>query len=382
MFLIKDKVFSKNDIFYPKTEWIKHYVLSAHVIGYFGNVLVHGVVPKTAEGDFTKPFQGMFLFQKSDLSDLYKITNDPILLSEMGLFAEGVGEIVQAYSWAVRAFDLARKNGKDDILLMVSTMCLEYSLVNGKYDEAFESHLLFAALSTHLKGQPPEKYDNFKNSSIAEVLKEKPSEDWNHAEDTAVDTAIIPMFMHVLLLNLTNSDTAKQQQEKYLKLIFNYIQEASDKELWNQLYYICDGVLNRKITKQSIIDFGNSHSKTRRTLHAISLFGLIFYKHKDVTAMNDLLNIYPHFANTYERFSAIRKYICIPFLKVVSENILTNNFVGSKDEIKEKLIELKGLDPSADNCYQLCLQTVVNTFEEDTKMEDNRRRWLYNFEKI
>jgi hypothetical protein len=382
LFLVKEKVFLKNDLFYPKEDWIRYYVLSAHVVGYYGNVLVHNVVPKTADGDFFKPFQGMFLFQKSDVSDLYKITNDPILLSEMALFAEGVNEINEAYLWAVRAFDLARKNGKDDVLLMVSTMCLEYSLVNGKYDEAFESHLLFAAISTHLKGKPDEKYEGFKDSSISEVIKDKPSEEWNRAEDTTIDTAIIPMFMDVLLVTLTNSETAKQQQEKFLKLIDNYIQEASDKELWQQLYYICEGTLNKKLTKQGIIDFGNSHSKTRRTLHAISLIALIFYKHKEVTVMNDLLNIYPHFAKTFERFSAIRKFISIPFLKVVCEHALTNNFVGTKDEFKTKISEMRATDASNENCYQLCLQIAVNTFEEDVKIEDDRKRWLYNFEKI
>ncbi|MBS1634303.1 MAG: hypothetical protein JST26_00175 [Bacteroidetes bacterium] len=382
LFSVKEKVFAKDDVFYPKTEWIKYYVLSAHVVGYYSNVLAHGVVPKTGGEDFTKPFQGMFLFQKSDLSDLYKITNDPILLSEMALFAEGVDEITQAYSWAVRAFDLARKNGKDDILLMVSTMCLEYSLVNGKYDEAFESHLLFAALSTHLKGDSPQKYEGFKNSSIAEVLKEKPSEDWNRAEDTTVDTAIIPMFMDVLLHKISNTENANQLQEKFLKLLYNYIEDASDKELWHLLYFICDGVLKRKLSRQEIIDFGNSHSKTRRTLHAVSLLGLIFYKHKEVSAMNDLLNIYPHFANTFDRFGAIKKYICLPFLKAVCESILKNNFVGSKDEINEKLKQLKEIPASADNNYQLCLQIVVAAFEDDVKIQDDRKRWLIHFEVI
>lgn len=382
LFSIKEKVFAKDDIFYPKEDWIRYYVLSAHVVGYYGNVLVHNTIPRTADGEFFKPFQGMFLFGRNDVSDLYKITNDPILLSEMALFAEGVGEITQAYTWAVKAFDLARKNGKDDVFLMVSTMCLEYSLVNGKYEEAFESHLLFAALSTHLSGSGAEKYKDFKDSSIAEVIKEKPSEAWNSAEDTTVDTAVIPMLMHVLLLKLKGSQNAKQQEDRFLKLIYDYLQQASDKELWEQLYYICDGILNRKITSQDIIDFGNSYSASRRTLHAVSLLGLISYKSKDVKALNDLLNIFPHFANTFERFSAIRKYICVPFLKIVCESVLKNNFVGDKDEITAKLIELRELGPTTPNCYQLCLQIVVSTFEDEVKMGSDRKRWLYEFERI
>ena len=383
LFSSKGKIFAETNRFYPKEDWIRMYVLLGHTLGYIGNLLVHNKIPQTHGGDFTKPFQGVFSFNKNNLSDLYKITNDPILMSQMALFAEGVNHIEKAYMWSLKAFDLARKNGKDDVFLMVSALCCQYSLVNEKYDEAFESNLLFAAVSSHLKGESPEKFVRMENTTISEVIKSKPSDEWNSAEDTTVSTTVIPMLMQVLSSKLTTDLAADDKQSKFLHTLKDYEVDSSDKELWQDLHLLCSVILNRTISAQELINKSNEYSENgRRTLQLICILGLIYFDNKDVKVLKEIINIYPHFANTFEGFITTKKYIIVPFLKVICDKVLSNNFVGDKKEYQTLLKQMNEIEAFNENCYQYILQPIVACFQDDVEIEESRRRWLYEYTKI
>ena len=190
-----------------------------------------------------KPYVGFFSFNTKDLSDLYKEENLPFLLAITATLADAAGEPSKAYSWTLKAFDLARKNGNQKIFLMISGLCAQYSVINFKVKEALESYLLFSAVSTHLRTETGNRHTDLDRVKIEELIIGKPSEKWDAAEDITISYAITPLFI-IVLNSFTEDKYDKQEQaDELLNSIREYSIEASNKQLWETAYSLIDSII-------------------------------------------------------------------------------------------------------------------------------------------
>ena len=363
--------------------WIRLFSWTGHALGYISASVSSERVPQFARdgGEYVKPYQGLLSFNTKDLSDLYKPKNDPIIMVHLAIFSDGVNNIQKAYYWSLRAFDLSRKTGDQQIFLMISGVCSQYSLINFKIEEAFESYLLFSAVTSHLKGDAKERHASLSEIKLADIFTNKPSENWNTAEDTTVSFAIIPLFIMVLNAQLDNWENKNDHSKNFRYTIENYIQDASDKNLWELVLELSDRILEKNITERELIDRSNTFSsQERKNLQIICILGVIYSTKDHANLLKQIINIFPYLTKILGTYRSVIKFVIIPFIKNRSLHVLKETFVGSKNDLERIANEIENVDLLDKNAIQKMLQPVVEELE--IKIIDNRKSWLYDYEEI
>ncbi|WP_159478961.1 hypothetical protein [Chryseobacterium sp. 18068] len=372
---IKEKSFNK--------EWIRIFSWTGHTLGYISAEVSKDKVPTYVSdgGDYIKPYLGIYMFNTKDLSDLYLPTKDAIITANMSVFADGVNDIYKAYSWSLKAFDIARNSGDEQTFLMISAICGQYSTINFKLEESLEASLLFSALTSHLSGTPAEKISELERIDLKDLLHEKPSEKWNIAEENTVLITIIPLFIIVLTNYLENRNNKEESFYAFQKLISNYIKDASDKHLWNDLLSVVTSIIEKKISKNELIQKANQYGdEDKKNFQIICLLGHIFYSRNEENAIIQLINAFPYLTKTYKQTNSLIKFILVPFVKLIAIDLLKASFVGSRTDLEKILNQIESFNISTQNPIQKILQPVVDEF--DIKISDDRKLWLYNFKEI
>ena len=376
LFDLKETQFDKN--------WIRLFSWVGHSLGYIAPAVSRQDVPeKVADGgDYVKPYQGIFSFNTKDLSDLYDPAKDSIIYAHLAMFSEGIDDISKAYEWSLKAFDLARRIGDQQLLLMISSVCSQYALINFKVEEAFESYLLFSAVSSHLTGTPQELHQELERVDIKTIYDLKPSESWNSAEDTAVTFVCIPLFIIVLKVYSTDVNDKDQYDLTFFKTLRDYKENASDPELWNQLIVIGQNIVNKKVTVQELIDLGNEFGKQeRKNLQIICLLGVIYLSKNGTDTITQIVNIFPYLTKIYGNTTkSVVKFILAPFVKERAIDALKEEFVGSRDSLDSILKRIENSAASVENSIQLILQPVVEELE--LEIIENRKPWLYEYKQL
>lgn len=375
-----------NRLFKSKNEhfnefWIRLFSWSSHAIGYISSAVGKEDVPKFVHdgSDYRKPYQGILTYNTKDLSDLYDIKKEPLTMALMASFADGVDDINKAYTWSLKAFDLARKVESNDVLLMVSTLCSQYSLVNFKVEETLEANLMFSAINTHIQGEGKEKFDQIKNIDIEELIKEKPSEKWDIAENLTITFAVIPLFIKLLNTFLNEDIDKTEKRISFIEGIEGYQNVASDSNLWIEVLNVTQEILQNKLSKRDLIaqanDYGNRDLKN---LQIISQLGVIYLTKNNI--VQQIINIFPYLIKIYKTHTSIRKNILFPFVLERSINAVKNEYVGSKQELSEIIKSIKEIDHKDRNSIQMVLQIVVN--ELDITLPKDRKNWVFEFTDI
>lgn len=365
------------------TNWIRLFSWTGHSLGYIARSVAKDRVPEKVSdgGDYTIPYQGIFTFNTKDLSDIYFAKKNPIIFANLAIFAEGINNIEKAYSWSLKAFDLARRNGDDEIILMISSVCGQYSLINFKPTEAFETSLLFSAVASHLRGTPLEKQTSLKEMNISNLLSEKPSLEWNGAESTTVTFTIIPLFMMVLTAKLDNTMDYQKKSTEFIEMLQNYISDASDVELWESVLRISNQIINNTISVNELITMANSYDDNEnKNLKLLCLLGVIYNSKDNMIMLSQILNIFPFFTKIFTSVKGVMKFAGLPFLKNRLFKILKESFVGTKQELDELYLKIENIDISENNIVQKMLQIVIP--EVEIAVEENRKDWLYKYEII
>jgi len=371
---IKEKTLNK--------EWIRIFSWSGHVLGYISADVSKDKVPTHFNdgGEYVKPHQGIYVFKTQDLSDLYLPTNDAIITAHMAVFADGVNDIYKAYSWSLRAFDIARTSGNEETFLMISAICGQYPTINFKLEEALETSLIFSAVTSHLNGTPTERQNQLRKINLKDFLSEKPSEKWNIAEETTITITIIPLFVIVLTKYLEDKGN-KDSFYAFRKLISNYVKEASDKQLWDDLLTLTNLIIEEKTSKNELIQKANHYAdQDNKNFQIICILGYIFYSRNEEGAIIQLINTFPYLTKTYIQANSLIKFILVPFVKLIAKEVLKTSFVGSKTDLDKILIEIESLNISIQNPIQKILQPVVD--ELDIILLDDRKLWLYDYKEI
>jgi tetratricopeptide (TPR) repeat protein len=375
LFKTKEENFGQN--------WIRLFLWCAHSLGYISAEVARDRPPEfisTGE-EYFKPYQGVFTLNNKDLSDLYESKNEPIILAHLAIFSDGINNISKAYEWSLRAFDLARKNGDQKIFLLISSVCSQYSIINFKFEEAFESFLLFSAITSHLEGTPNEKMESMEKVKISDILSSKPNEKWNRAEDVSVEFVIIPTFIMILTSFLENSEQKIEKAEKFKKMLNDYYYNSSDKLLWEMILELTSRVFSGSISERELINRSDTFGEQeRKSLQIICILGIIHLSKKSETILTQILNIIPYLTKTYRVSSSLIKFSLIPFVKVQCLNILKDNYVGTKQEFDELTKKIMNVDITAKNAIQVILLPLINEFE--IGIIENRRPWLYEFKEF
>lgn len=372
---IKEKSFNK--------EWIRIFSWTGHTLGYISAEVSKDKVPThfSDGGEYIKPYLGIYIFNTKDLSDLYVSTKDAIITAHMAVFADGVNDTYKAYSWSLKAFDIARNSGDEQTFLMISVICGQYSTVNFKLEEALETSLLFSAVTSHLSGTPTEKHSELEKIKLKDLLLKKPSEKWNIAEETTITITIIPLFVIVLTKYLENKKNKEEIFYAFQKLISNYIKDASDKQLWGDLLSLTNSIIEEKTSKNELIQKANQYGdQNNKNFQIICILGYIFYSRNEEGAIIQLINTFPYLTKTYKQTNSLIKFILVPFVKLVTIDVLKTSFIGTKADLDKILNEIESINISTQNPIQKILQPVVD--ELDIKLLDDRKLWLYDFKEI
>lgn len=373
LFDLKETQFDKN--------WIRLFSWVGHSLGYISSAVSRKRVPeKVADGgDYVKPYIGIFSFNKNDLSDLYDSAKDSTIYAHLAMFSEGVDNLSKAYEWSLRAFDLARKIGNQQILLLISSTCGQYSLINFKVEEAFEAFLLFSAVSSYFEGSPKEKHQQFEKVDIKTIYNSKPSESWNAAEDATITFVCIPLFILVLNAYVTNQNTKSQSCLTFFKKLTDYKNIASNPELWEELIEICQKIINNDITVLELIKLGSAFGKKeRKNLQTICILGVIFLSKKGEEIIIQILNIFPYLVNVFGTTTkSIVKFILVPFVKVKAIAAFKEEFVGNRADLDLVLDLVEASASSDENSIQLMLKPIVEELE--LMIIEDRKSWLYEY---
>ncbi|ENA1806876.1 V-type ATP synthase subunit I domain-containing protein [Flavobacterium psychrophilum] len=368
---------------YFNNEWIRIFSWSGHVLGYISAEVSKDRVPTHFNdgGEYIKPYQGIYVFNTKDLSDLYINTKDAIVTAHMAVFADGVNSVYKAYSWSLKAFDIARRFGDEQTFLMISAVCGQYSTVNFKIEEALETSLLFSAVTSHLSGTPTERQNELKKIKLEDLLSQKPSEKWNIAEVTTITITIIPLFITVITKFLKNEENKYETFHAFRNLISNYIKEASDKQIWNDLLDLTDSIIEGKTSKSELIQKSNQYGDNdNKNFQIISILGYVFYSENEEDSIIQVVNAFPYLTKTYKQANSIIKFILVPFVRLIAKEILKKSFIGTKVELNSILDKIDSINNSDQNPIQKILQPVVN--ELDIELLDDRKLWLYDYKEI
>jgi len=363
-------------------DWIRLNIWIGHALGYIGAIVTDGIPPeKTADGEkpYMKPTQGFFSFNNKDVSDHFDWIKYPILFVHMARFAQGVDKPIESFEWSQIAFTEARKNYDQKMFIVISSTCAQYSLINFKVAETMESALMYSAVFMHtVGGSAKERHEAIEKVDIPVMYKEKPSENWNRAEENVMTYAVIPM----LIMAFTKSVNEDARIQEFLRVMNDYSTEASNKVDWEILVEIVSRIYTNDIGINELTDRSNTFGEQdRKHLQIICILGVIrLSKNYDVIT-KQILNVFPYILKTQAILhNSIVGYVVYPYIKQIVVEGISETFVGARTELTDILNKLDSIEKENRNCIQLLIQVLVA--ELDFKVLGNRSNWLYEFETI
>lgn len=371
----------ENKAEYFGDDWIRIFSLIGHAGGYIASTQVRNEVPELNGEEFFRPYVGMFVLRGKELTARYQVKNDPIICAQIALLAEHLDELEKAFKWSLSAFDRARASGNDGILLTVSSTCSQFATAAYHPTEAFESYLLFAAVSAHTPGESKDKFTDVQGLDISSLLKQKPSEAWNIAEATVVQGVVTPLMLQVLLSIESGADNSQDRTDRLLSTLLSYLPEASDQLDFENVVDIVRGT----IEGHSHIDhfyqranvFGDQNKKH---LQIFCLVALSHLEKNNSKLLSVLLNVTPFLQRAYRSMTAVAKHILIPYVKFKVAGIIREEFVGSIGKMNQMLEVIESIPHTDENALQYILQPAQEILQ--VKMEANRSAWLNEYKAI
>jgi len=359
--------------------WIRLFSLTGHITGYFAGMLNEGRPPQTGGSDYFAPYQGLLMFNFHDFSSHYKSENDSYILAQMAYISAALKNPEKAYHWSLKAFDMARKNGSQEMLFTVSSTSAHFALINFKPDEAFETYLYSSAVSSHLSGTPQQKHEMLKTLDTTKIFSDKPSKEWTEAEDTATSFAIVPLFIMVLTAQMDNKLNKNQMSDRYLSMITAYMPNASDKVLFSLLLEISKKILGQSISIKILTDRANNFGdQGRKNLQTICIIGVIYLTKINTERLGQLINVVPALRKYLITAKGVVEYALVPFVRAQVLDIIKSYYVGSRDELSKIESEIYAVEGSDSLGLQKILKIAFETVE--IIVPADRKQWLDGLE--
>ena len=359
----------------PSVQWIRLFSLTGHVIGYCSAMISEGKPPQTGEEDYFTPTQGMFNTNSSDFSEHYNHKNDSYMLAQMAYIASGLGETEKAYQWSLKAFDEARSSGSQAIFRTVSVVCTHFAIIAYRPTEAFEGYLYNAAVMSHLRGIPSERYNALEQLPIESLFTDKPSEQWAEAEDTATTFATIPLFVMLLTAFKEERVEKNQMRAAYFKMISIFEYNASDQLLFDLVREISQNIIGNKISTKMLGSRANNFGdQGKRNLQVLCLLGVIHLTRNEEERLMQMINIVPYVQKVLSAAKNSLEYTLMPFVQVNTIDIVRTNFVGSRDELLAVEAKIYNVDKKDSRCLRHIFNAARTVVE--VKIPQDRQSWL------
>jgi len=217
-------------------EWKGLYVLFGHLSGYFTSTVQTGQPPAvTSSGEpYEPPKRGLFFTSHSLRAHFYDQVRDSLLMVLLAQFAEAVGRDERTAIWVQRGIELSREDGLAVAYYQMSADIIPYLVLEKRYAEALDIALEAGMISVALREQRKRGGDVLaRNLEITELLGDKSSEAWQHAEYQATQIGLLPTIFSLGLIAIDHPDLAHKQAEEVVTLCRDISATASDQPLWS-----------------------------------------------------------------------------------------------------------------------------------------------------
>ena len=366
----------KYDINNNKKYWIQLFSWSSHALGYIGADVGKDRLPETvADGSaYTRPYQGFLSFNTKDLSDLYDPGKEALVYALMAAFADGVGKLKKSYYWSFKAFDVARKSGKQQIFLMVSSVSSQYALINFKIEETLESYLLFSAVTSHSNAKNEERLNYLENIDLKSLIESKPSKLWDIAESTTITFAVIPLFIKLLLSSLSDKGNKIKMANDFQNGLQTNLKIASNPSLWKTVLQLTDDIIIGKLTEQELKTLANGYADDdeNSNFQNICLLGIIYIS--ETMIFTTLMNVIPYLTKVLKSTHSVLRNILFPFVKERCIASLKQGYVGTSSELWVLIEDISNVNFKGEKSIKILLQKVY--WEIDIELPPDRKEWL------
>ena len=366
----------KHDINENRKYWIQLFSWSSHALGYIGSDVGKDRLPETvADGSaYTKPYQGFLSFNTKDLSDLYDPSKEALVYALMAAFADGVGKLKKSYYWSFKAFDAARKSGKQQIFLMVSSVSSQYALINFKIEETLESYLLFSAVTSHSNAKTEERLKYLENIDLKSLIESKPSKLWDIAESTTITFAVIPLFIKLLLSFLSDKENKIKMANDFQNGLKTNLKIASNPSLWKTVLQLTDDIIMDKLTEQELKTLANGYADNDEdsNFQNICLLGIIYIS--ETMIFSTLMNVIPYLTKVLKSTHSLLRNILFPFVKDRCIASLKQGYVGTSSELWVLIEDISNAKFKGEKSIKILLQKVY--VEIDIELPTDRKEWL------
>ena len=366
----------KYDINNNKKYWIQLFSWSSHALGYIGADVGKDRLPETvADGSaYTRPYQGFLSFNTKDLSDLYDPGKEALVYALMAVFADGVGKLKKSYYWSFKAFDVARKSGKQQIFLMVSSVSSQYALINFKIEETLESYLLFSAVTSHSNAKNEERLNYLENIDLKSLIESKPSKLWDIAESTTITFAVIPLFIKLLLSSLSDKGNKIKMANDFQNGLQTNLKIASNPSLWKTVLQLTDDIIIGKLTEQELKTLANGYADDdeNSNFQNICLLGIIYIS--ETMIFTTLMNVIPYLTKVLKSTHSVLRNILFPFVKERCIASLKQGYVGTSSELWVLIEDISNVNFKGEKSIKILLQKVY--WEIDIELPPDRKEWL------
>ena len=357
--------------------WVRLFKWAGHTLGYLAADLLGLEVPRTADSNevYFKPYQGLFSFNNKDLRDIYNPEEDPVIYSQLAMIADAIGRKEETYTWASKAFNLARVAANNKIAILTSNTANPYMVINNKVSEALETQLLAAALSQY-------KYENnlsleeYFNIDFEQLFSEKPSSVWSEAEDLTIGHSIIPLFI-LLLQNLIADVEKEKMTNNFLKPLEEYLIDASDKVNWEELLSLTRRISKKTLSSKELIKKGDEYVKLgKKRFNIICVLGVIFMDKPSENTIFNQINIIPYICQLNNKSNVIIRHILFPFVRERCISAIEESFVGSKIEFDSIITTINHIKNYTEEGIKQILKLSAETLDID--ISDDRKTWFIN----
>jgi hypothetical protein len=344
-------------------DWRQRFPCFGHVASMFATLTNTGKPPETAcDGSpFAPPFQGFFMSFDLRRIELYAEDQSILLYSLMALFAQGVGNDVQAGEWGLSGIDRARETGNLVGMQQLNSYSFPALLSTAKYIDALDAaveccHATVALMERHKQG----KSTLASQLTIPAELGPKPNAYWDFAEQQSIRYGVVPLVMQIAMQIQTGKDMREPISE-LLDLLQRYTSQASDPNGWSGVVTMFRGIFVEPMASRELFRMANEAGrKDQSQLHMLGYLGVSLLADARVETAaicQGMVMAYlaPQFvveATTYRR-------IVLPFICDFWSNILrTQRFRFAVPAAVEASFE-QALAESPERRAQAVIRTIV-----------------------
>ncbi|MFN4246725.1 MAG: hypothetical protein ACK4EY_03330 [Flavipsychrobacter sp.] len=355
--------------------WKKIFKLSGHVLGFISLHIARGEKLNIVQDEnYVEPFVGMLVTNNRDFGDLFEDNKSHLVMVQMALFAEGIGDLDIASRWATAAFDRVRQFADIKSTVQAATICSIYTLIDKKYTESFEQYLFAVLAYSAVRKMGVKAYEAMTNDEFSELQANKSNEYWRIAESDLIDKMIIPTLISLCLDSIDDGKIDESNAQKLLKVVEVYSHEAGNPENWLMLHSLLKIVVSNESTEAQLNELASQYKQENKTqFQLLFLIRLACISDNPLFIVNQLLNILPYIITESGNIELLNKHIIIPFAKK-KVTLAIKKFLDHSAHASILASQIDILDHKAPKVIQKILQIAITAL--NITVPEDRKEWL------